>query len=225
MPPEVRATHRRGAAVRALVLDTVIDVLTESGYGFSIDEVAARAEVHKTTIYRNWATKPQLVAAAVERFADRDVEVRRTDDPLADLVCLAESVGTALRTLTGSNTLRSVVAAAADDPELLATAERFFAGRYRLALEIIDGARAAGVIRDDIDSLVLWTTMGNPLHLRAILGHPADESTTRATIDQVLCGALPTSPNRLASSLVEINAVGVRASAGVLPHICLTLRG
>lgn len=77
MPPDSRPTHRRGAAVEVAVLDTVIVLLSELGYGFSIDEVASRASVHKTTIYRNWTTKPQLVATAISRFAARDIVVRR----------------------------------------------------------------------------------------------------------------------------------------------------
>ena len=193
MPTDSRPTQRRGAAVQVAVLDTVIELLSELGYGFSIDEVASRAGVHKTTIYRNWTTKPQLVAAAISRFAAHDIVVRRSDDPVADLVGLAEQVGAALRTPTGSNALRSIVAAAADDPELGATAERFLAGRYQLAAEIIEAAQAVGTIRSDVDPLVLWQSMVNPLHLRAILGHPADSATTRTVIDQVLHGALPRS--------------------------------
>lgn len=172
------------------MLDTVLELLSQVGYGFSVDDVASRAGVHKTTIYRNWSTKPQLVAAAIGRFAERDIVVRRTGDPVADVVALAEDVGAALRTTTGSNAIRAIVAAAADDTELVTTAERFLTGRYQLAIELIEEARTAGAIRADVDALVLWQTMVNPLHLRAILGAPADAAAARTVIDQVLDGAL-----------------------------------
>lgn len=77
MPTDSRPIHRRGAAVQVAVLETVIELLSELGYGFSIDEVASRAGVHTTTLYRNWVTKPQLVAAAISRIAARDIVVRR----------------------------------------------------------------------------------------------------------------------------------------------------
>lgn len=51
------------------VLDAALAELARSGYtGFRMDEVTARAAVHKTTIYRRWPTRAALVAAVVERL-------------------------------------------------------------------------------------------------------------------------------------------------------------
>ena len=59
----------RSARVRSAVLAATLEVLVETGYdGMTVDAVAARAGVHKTTVYRRWPTKAALVAAAA---ADR----------------------------------------------------------------------------------------------------------------------------------------------------------
>ena len=59
----------RSEQVVRRVLDAAIVELARSGYaGFRMDEVASRAEVNKTTIYRRWPSRAALVTALVERM-------------------------------------------------------------------------------------------------------------------------------------------------------------
>lgn len=63
---EDRERRARGDDVVQAVLEATLNVLAERGYAaLRIDDVAARAKVNKTTIYRRWPTKNELVAAAV----------------------------------------------------------------------------------------------------------------------------------------------------------------
>ena len=56
----------RDARVDALVLETALAMLAEVGpTGLSVEEVAARAGVGKSTIYRRWPTKDDLVVASL----------------------------------------------------------------------------------------------------------------------------------------------------------------
>lgn len=181
--------HRRGRVVLERVLDTTLGLLAERGYAFSVDDVAAEAGVHKTTIYRRWPTKAALVAAAAERFAAVEVPERRSDDPFDDLTRLAVDVARALRTGAGSGAIRAVLAAAADDPELVPTARQFLTGRYQLATRILQDAIDAGELRDDLEPVVIWEAIVNPLHMRAILGVPASDHTARQLVDLALHGA------------------------------------
>src|SRR5262245_34462901 len=51
------------------VLDAAVVELARSGYaGFRMDEVAARAGVNRTTIYRRWPNRAALVTAVVDRL-------------------------------------------------------------------------------------------------------------------------------------------------------------
>lgn len=62
-------TGGRSARVVEQVLTTTVTLLGELGYGaLRIDEVAERSGVNKTTIYRRWPTKSQLVAAALRHY-------------------------------------------------------------------------------------------------------------------------------------------------------------
>jgi len=71
------------------VLDAAMGELARSGYaGFRMDEVAARAGVNKTTIYRRWPTRAALVGALVERMREplRDRPLPDTGQLERDLV-------------------------------------------------------------------------------------------------------------------------------------------
>ena len=56
----------RDSRVDALVLETALAMLAEVGpTGLSVEEVATRAGVGKSTIYRRWRTKDDLVVASL----------------------------------------------------------------------------------------------------------------------------------------------------------------
>ena len=185
-------THRRGPVVLDRILDGTLSLIAEQGYAFTIDDVAERSGVHKSTIYRKWSTKASLVGAAVERLASIEVPIPDTGAPLDDLVTLALLVAASLRTPAGAQAIRSVVAAASEDPDIVDVARTFLGGRYAAAVGLIERAVADGRLRRSIDPLLLWQAMVNPLHLRAILDQPADDTTTRQLVTLVLDGARPT---------------------------------
>ena len=59
----------RSEQVVRRVLDAAIVELAHSGYaGFRMDEVAVRAAVNRTTIYRRWPNRAALVTAVVDRL-------------------------------------------------------------------------------------------------------------------------------------------------------------
>src|SRR5579862_7865572 len=81
------------------VLRTTFELLTETGLdGISIDEIARRSGVAKTTIYRHWATRSDLVIDACSRITE---EQQAPDtgsfegDVTAFLTALAELLRTA----------------------------------------------------------------------------------------------------------------------------------
>jgi AcrR family transcriptional regulator len=189
MPPEGPVSHRRGQYVLDTILDATLRLIAQRGYAFSIDEVAEAAGVHKSTIYRKWPTKATLVGAAVERLAAVEVPIPDTGDPLEDLRTLAVMVARSLQTPAGAQAIRGVVAAASEDPAVVDVAREFLGGRYDAAVALVDAAIAHGQIRPDVDPLLVWQAVVNPLHLRAVLGQPADDSTAEQLLALVLDGA------------------------------------
>jgi AcrR family transcriptional regulator len=67
------ARRRRGAELEEALLQATWDELTEVGYGaLTIDAVAQRAGTSRTVVYRRWATKRELVEAAITFVGRRD---------------------------------------------------------------------------------------------------------------------------------------------------------
>src|ERR1700738_4207455 len=79
-PRDQEATER--------ILAVAAEVIASSGYsGFSLDLVADRAGVAKTTIYRRWPSKDHLVVEVVTKLL-HDIPLRDTGQVRRDLITL-----------------------------------------------------------------------------------------------------------------------------------------
>jgi AcrR family transcriptional regulator len=109
--------RRRAADREPLILDAASELLDEVGYDhLRVQDVAERAHVGLATIYRRWATKQDLVIAAM-RHAKAEVVRPETDDPRADLENYLREMATQM---FGPKSCFVVgfVTALRDDPEL-----------------------------------------------------------------------------------------------------------
>jgi AcrR family transcriptional regulator len=84
----------RGELRERAILAAVTELLGEAGYeAMTMDAVAARAHASKTTIYRRWPGKPELVRAAVDaRIAGRLLAVPDTGSLRADLLSVMRAM-------------------------------------------------------------------------------------------------------------------------------------
>jgi AcrR family transcriptional regulator len=102
--PARRTRRRLGAAREQALLEVALALLAEVGYDrMSLDEVARRAHTSKSTLYRRWPGKADMVAAA---FLCRKVAAHKPppaatlrDDLIAEMTLLCQST-TADRPLT-----------------------------------------------------------------------------------------------------------------------------
>ena len=166
----------RSARVRSAVLAATLDVLVEDGYeGVSVDAVAARAGVHKTTIYRRWPTKAALVAAAAADRSEQLVPVPDTGSLVGDLTALGQSVADNLSSELGRNLARTIVAAAAASDEVATVNHEFWKVRLALTETIVERAVERGEVSADIDRRAVIETLIGPIYVRLLLtGEPFD---------------------------------------------------
>lgn len=74
------ATRRRGAKLEAALLNAAWDELVARGYlGLTFEGVAERAGTSRPVVNRRWATKSELVSAAVRHAADQRQPVKAPD--------------------------------------------------------------------------------------------------------------------------------------------------
>jgi AcrR family transcriptional regulator len=76
--------------------------LGESGYAeVTLDRIARRAGVHKTTLYRRWGTREALALEAMLEHAGRRVPIPDTGSLREDLLTLATAAAGAAATPQG----------------------------------------------------------------------------------------------------------------------------
>lgn len=100
----------RGAPVIETVLEATIAELAKLGYqGLSVEQVALRAGVARTTVYRRWPTKAALVKAAIESMPGADPEVPAAADVTGTLIEFGMRVSRFLETAHGLAVMRLFV--------------------------------------------------------------------------------------------------------------------
>ncbi|MFC9694308.1 TetR/AcrR family transcriptional regulator [Kribbella sp. NPDC056951] len=133
----------RTARVRADVLAAVAAELTEHGYdGLTIDGVAARSGVHRTTVYRRWKTVAGLLVDLLQ--TDDDWAPADTGSLKGDLIALNREVYDALT--EQPSITQAVIAASFRTPEAADALTAFWADRYRRSAVVVERAIARGEV-------------------------------------------------------------------------------
>lgn len=94
LPEDQGQRRRRGEELESALLDATWDELAEVGYGaLTIDAVAQRAGTSRTVVYRRWATRRELVEAAVVHVSDKSrTEPSDTGSLRGDLITLMRDI-------------------------------------------------------------------------------------------------------------------------------------
>jgi AcrR family transcriptional regulator len=160
----------RTARVRSAVLDATVAELIERGYGgLTVDGVAARAGVNKTTLYRRWGGRDSLIVDAVETFAAAQVKVPDSGDIDEDLRLWARSI---LATLTGPVSgalVRAVFGGAGDSPQVRDLRHRFWLTRSTLVTPIVQRAVERGQLPAGTVPAEVIKHVGAPLYYRLLV--------------------------------------------------------
>ena len=182
----------RSARVRHAVLDAAFAELGEKGYGgLSIEAVALRSGVAKTTVYRRWPTRDELVADALDSRRDRYEPVPDTGSLRGDLKEFCEGVRGKLTSNHGKAMLKSLVAAVDQSPEIIETVQRFWRERRDVGGHLIERWIGKGVLRPGTDADLLVEVILAPIYLRVLLpGGPLTGDVLEGFIDLALDGVL-----------------------------------
>lgn len=187
MEGPVRRPGGRSTRVRAAVIAATLTDLAERGYsGLSLDGVAARAGVHKTTVYRRWRTKETLVLDAMLEQAAQTVAVPDTGSLRGDLFELARRSAAIQTSPAGEAVVRAVAGEAAGNPDIAAASRRFWAERLELDRTILQRARDRGEIARRTRSRPVIEALLGPLYFRLLVtGEPLDEEFIAGVVELV----------------------------------------
>jgi AcrR family transcriptional regulator len=177
----------RSARVRAAVITATLAELSDRGYSaVSLDGVAERAGVHKTTIYRRWRTKESLILDAMLERAAQIVAVPDTGSLHGDLLALARRSAAIQTSPAGQAVVRAVAGEAPGNARIAAASRRFWDERLDLDRTILQRARDRGEIRPEAQLRPVVEAVLGPLYFRLLVtGEPLDDDFVVGVVDLV----------------------------------------
>jgi AcrR family transcriptional regulator len=196
--PPKRRPGGRSARVRAAAVAATLTELAEVGYSaLSLESVARRAGVHKTTLYRRWGTREELVLESMLARAGEHISVPDTGSLREDLLELASTAAANAASPEVAAMARAVAAESPRDGRLAEANRRFWAERLALDGVIVQRAIERGEAAVGTDpELVIEAVLG-PIHLRLLLtGEPVDRPFLDGIVDVVVDGVACPGHNR-----------------------------
>jgi AcrR family transcriptional regulator len=188
----------RDASVDERVMAVAWDLLLAGGYeGLNVDEVAERAAVAKTTVYRRWPTKDHLVSALAARSmppapVPNTGELRRdlTEFALAlvSRMCLFGMTGSSESTPDGVVT--ELLAAGVRHPDIGLGIRAFHVQLRAMVLDRLRQASEHEGLRPGLDHNILFDQLCGPVYYRALIsGAATDRRYVERLVAAVLDGA------------------------------------
>ncbi|TLF75299.1 TetR/AcrR family transcriptional regulator [Nocardia cyriacigeorgica] len=186
IPGSVRPGGRT-ARVRAAVLAVTGDLLAERGFAhLDLAEVAQRAEVGKTTVYRRWRTPTGLIADLLVDMAEALGPRVETGSLLGDLTAIARLAAKTLTDPREGRLIGAVIAAATCDESTAAALRRFYDARLTEWSGCVTDAIARGEVPPGTDPRAVLTAVTGPLYYRRLVsGDPIDDFATRTAAESV----------------------------------------
>jgi AcrR family transcriptional regulator len=181
---------------RQAILDTTRELLAHNGDvgALTVEAVAARSGVAKTTIYRRWRDKWQLAldAVMIDMLPRFDVPVD-VGDTRKELLTFVNSVVKIWAATPYGPAMQALVSQIATDPDLARVyREQVVQPRRDQLAPVIKRAITRGDLRPDTDIRLLHELLVGPILYRLLLsGTPLHRTLGPRIVDAVLAGFTP----------------------------------
>ena len=184
----VRAGRPRSAEADDAILDAALDQFCDFGYdGLSVERVAARAGVAKTTIYRRYPTKLDLVMAALARAKEGARAPVGSGSLRADLLDMARSYLAMLQSPSIGRAIPMMLASKARSDELAGAHAEFVRARRAPGYDLIRRGIERGELAADADPAMIADMLFGAIFTRVfVTGDPTGEDYLVALVDRLL---------------------------------------
>ena len=187
----------RSERTEAAILAATRDLLAQGGVReLTVEGVAARSGVAKTTIYRRWRSRDELALAVLIDMVQTVAPVPARGDTRSELLALVKGAVRVLgKTLMGT-VMQGLVSELATNSELAhAFRERVVALRMHEVEQVLQRGIERGDLRTDIDISLTQEMLFGPIYYRLLLsGAPLDRGLAERIVDAVMPGLVDTTP-------------------------------
>jgi AcrR family transcriptional regulator len=158
------------------MLQAALELLSEVGFdGMSIEAIAARAGVGKTTIYRRYTSKEELVADAIEAVRE-EIIIPDTGNLWGDIDVLIENAAQITLSPLGRKTVAMIISSASSSPQFAQIYWTKYLQPRREAFEIVlERAKVRNEVAANLDPGLVFDAMSG-IMLYALIFQPTAES-------------------------------------------------
>lgn len=171
--PSARAVDPRVERSRQVILEATLQLLGEVGYGaLAVEAIATRAGVGKSTIYRHWCGKLDLVEDALATLKTT-VLIPDAGTFRERLSTYLTEIAAALNDSTWSSCLPAMIDAAERDSDVREMHRSYTCGRREVLESFLKEGMAAGDLAEGTDVRILAEALIGPILARRLLLHEA----------------------------------------------------
>jgi len=161
---------RRSATGHA-ILKATREILAQGGvHGLTVEGVAARSGVAKTTIYRRWRSKEDLALAALLEVMHQEPPLRHLGRTQTALNAYLSRLITNLKVKLYGRIIRGLISDLAVDRELArGFREKVLARRVTEARTLLQRGIERGELRPDLDTEIAIELLSGPIYYRVLI--------------------------------------------------------
>jgi AcrR family transcriptional regulator len=153
-----------------VILKAAVEELAHVGYGgVTIESVAARAGVGKSTIYRHWPDKLALMAEAFETFHQQMVPDLGGLSTLEAVALLIRHVADVVVDSTFSRCIPALIEGAERDPRVREFHHRYSAERRQALVDLIARGVEAGEVNEGVNPELATTALLGAVFYRRLM--------------------------------------------------------
>src|SRR6266571_5013614 len=168
----------RRARTEKAILDATRELLAEGGVReLTVERVAARSGVAKTTIYRRWRSKDELALAVLIDMVEKVVATPDLGDTRAELISFVDAAVKILGSTLMGRVMQGLISDLAANPELArAFQEQVVAMRVAEVRRLIERGIERRDLRPDADVELAHELLFGPVYYRLLLsGAPLEK--------------------------------------------------
>jgi len=184
-----RRGRPRSEGVDSAIHRAALDSLVELGYaGSSIEDIATRAGVARPTVYRRYASKAEVLTAAIAAaFHESNPSVPESGTAREDVRILLTNTIRMLRNTPIGEVIRAIVPELARDPDLRRLSRRLLEARRRLLRSAIQRGIERGELAGAIDVELTIDGLLGAIYLRLLFtGQPINKRVAADLVEELL---------------------------------------
>lgn len=188
-PAGTQSGASRRSRSERVVLDAARELLGESGFGsLTVEGVAARAGVAKTTIYRRYRSRTDLALAVLIEGVGNVNSQPYVEDTATELLALVNRTIHLMSTTLWGRVMKGLVSEVAADPELAHVyREQVVSKRVADVGLLVERGIARGELRDGLDPEMVTDLLLGPIYYRLFLsGSPLNDDFGKQLVATLL---------------------------------------